>query len=156
MKNKRVKHGENFPGLRGKVVESISVKEAEEMDKGGKYIHIRFEDKTELTFWMTARAVVEEAELGSWETGNFVPHRLFMASPEIELIRSQDEEFNKICRRLDREKKRKAKSNGKLKTKRTIEWMHDNFDYVITPKEAKKFVGRLPVALAQLRELVDG
>ena len=152
---KRVALGENFPRLKGKVVESVRIDDAEEMDKGGAFIKIHFKDGTELSFWMTARVVVEQAELGDWRSGNFVPLRLFMASPEIEAIRSQDKEFNKICRRLDREKKRKAKSNRKRITKRTIEWMHDNFDYIVTPREAKKFVGRLPVALAQLRELVE-
>jgi hypothetical protein len=149
---KRVEFGENFPGVRGKVLESISVADAEGSERDGLYIHIRFKDKTELNFWMTSRVVIEEADLGDWKSGNFVPKRIYMASPEIEEVHAQDAEFERISRKLDREKKQKPK-NSKLMTQQAINWIHDYLDYIVQPHEAQKFLKRLPAAMRGLEEL---
>ena len=95
--------GREFPGLRGKVVRCVDTASEED----NLYIHIRFVDRTELCFRLSSRLVIDEADLSDWKTGDAVIKRTYIQSPEIKAIVTQDAEFQRICRRLDSEKKRK-------------------------------------------------
>jgi hypothetical protein len=56
--------GKQYPGVRGKVVDWVEHK----FDEGTLYIHVRFRDKTELTYTLGCRLVIEEAVLGDLTT----------------------------------------------------------------------------------------
>ena len=95
--------GRAFPGLKGKVVHYVDTS----FEEDRLYIHVRFVDRTELCFWISARLVIEEATLSDWKTGDDVIERTYIQSPEVKAIAAQEPEFQRIVRRLDREKKRK-------------------------------------------------
>lgn len=95
--------GREFPGLNGKVVHYVNTS----FEEDRLYIHVRFMDRTELCFWLSSRIVIEEATLSDWKTGNDVIKRTYIQSPEVRAIAAQEPEFQRIVRRLDREKKRK-------------------------------------------------
>jgi len=95
--------GSEFPGLKGKVVHYVH----SSFEEDRLYIHVRFIDRTELCFWLSSRIVIEEATLSDWKTGNDVIKRTYIQSPEVKAIAAQEPEFQRICRRLDSEKKRK-------------------------------------------------
>ena len=95
--------GREFPGLKGKVVHYVDTS----FEEDRLYIHVRFVDRTELCFWISSRLVIEEATLSDWKTGNDVIKSTYIQSPEVRAIAAQEPEFQRICRRLDSEKKRK-------------------------------------------------
>ncbi len=64
---KKIVRGKQFPGVRGKVVDWVEHK----FEEGMLYIHIRFQDRTELTYTLGSRLVIEEAVLGNLSTGNY-------------------------------------------------------------------------------------
>jgi hypothetical protein len=64
---KRIVRGRRYPGVRGKVVDWVEHK----FEEGTLYIHIRFRDRTELTFTLGCRLVMEEGVLGDLSTGNY-------------------------------------------------------------------------------------
>ena len=97
--------GRAFPGLKGKVVHYVDTS----FEEDRLYIHVRFVDRTELCFWISARLVIEEATLSDWKTGNDVIKRTYIQSPEVKAIAAQEPEFQRICRQIEREKKRKGK-----------------------------------------------
>jgi len=96
--------GGRYPGVKGKTVAWIEHAFEEER----LYIHVRFLDMTEVTFTLGSRLEIIEADLTDWKTGNGVIKRTYVQSPELKAIVAQDAEFQRICRRLDRENKPKA------------------------------------------------
>jgi len=93
--------GRLYPGVKGKIVDWIEYQFEEEM----LYIHIRFVDQTEVAFTLGSRLKIIEADLTDWKTGDGVIKRTYVQSPEIKAIVAQDAEFQRICRRLDKEKR---------------------------------------------------
>ncbi len=67
--------GNQYPGVRGKVVDWVE----HEFTEGSLYIHVRFRDKTELTYTVGCRLFVEEAVLGDISTGNYRVVRKFVS-----------------------------------------------------------------------------
>jgi len=65
--------GEQYPGVRGKVVDFVGHKFSE----GRLYIHVRFIDKTELCWQVESMLTLEEAELTNWKTGDLKHIRTF-------------------------------------------------------------------------------
>ena len=59
--------GRRYPGLQGKVVDWVE----HEFAEGTLYIHVRFQDRTELTYTVGSRLFLEEAVLGDISTGNY-------------------------------------------------------------------------------------
>lgn len=59
--------GKQYPGVRGKVVDWVE----HEFEEGTLYIHVRFQDKTELTYTLGSRLFIEESVLGNLTTGNY-------------------------------------------------------------------------------------
>lgn len=98
-----------FPGVKGKVVKYVSTAEEE----GCLYIHIRFMDDTELGFTLSSRIVIDEADLQDWKTGDGIKKRTYIQNPEFAEIAAQEPEFQRICRRLDKETKRKTRGKKK-------------------------------------------
>jgi hypothetical protein len=104
-KKPKRERGSAFPGLKGKVVDWVETS----FEEDRLYIHVRFDDRTELTFWLSSRIVIEEATLSDWKTGDDVIKRTYIQSPEVKAIAAQEPEFQRICREIEREKKRKGK-----------------------------------------------
>jgi hypothetical protein len=94
-----------FPGLKGKVVHWVETS----FEEDRLYIHVRFADRTELTFWLSSRIVIEEATLSDWKTGNDVIKRTYIQSPEVRAIAAQEPEFQRICRQIEKENRRKQR-----------------------------------------------
>ena len=67
--------GKQYPGIHGKVVDFIDHKFEEDL----LYIHVRFMDKTEVTFTLGSRLVIKEANLSDISTGNLKPLRTYVA-----------------------------------------------------------------------------
>jgi hypothetical protein len=67
--------GSQYPGLHGKVVDWVE----HEFAEGSLYIHVRFQDRTELTYTIGSRLFVEEAVLGDISTGDYRVVRKFAA-----------------------------------------------------------------------------
>jgi hypothetical protein len=105
LSKKRKQRRNLFPGLKGKVVQWVQTSRSE----GELYIHIGFVDGTELCFRLSSRIVIEEATLSDWKTGDDVIKRTYIQSPEVRAIVAQEPEFQRICRQIEREKKRKGK-----------------------------------------------
>lgn len=97
--------GDQFPGVQGKVVKWVDTGEEE----GMLFIHVRFTDETELAFTITSKLVIEEADLQDWKTGDGIVKRRYIESPEMKAIHAQEPEFQRICRQLEREAKRKGR-----------------------------------------------
>ena len=66
--------GHQYCGLKGKVIEWVE----HEFEEGLLYIHIRFVDKTELCWRITARMTIEQCDLADWTTGDFKQLRVFV------------------------------------------------------------------------------
>jgi len=64
-----------YPGLRGRLVDWVE----HEFSEGSLYIHVRFQDRTELTYTISSRLFIEEAVLGDISTGNYRVVREFNA-----------------------------------------------------------------------------
>ena len=58
--------GEQYPGIRGKVVDFAEHK----FEEGNLFIHVRFTDKTELCWTIRTATVIFEADLCDWSTGD--------------------------------------------------------------------------------------
>ena len=100
-KSKLPEEGGHYPGVSGKIVDWIEHKFEEDM----LHIHVRFLDQTEVAFSLRSRVEIIEADLTDWKTGDGVIKRTYVQSPEIKAIVAQDAEFERICRRIEREKK---------------------------------------------------
>ena len=68
--------GKRYPGLHGKVVDWVE----HEFTEGSLYIHVRFQDRTELTYTIGSRLFIEEAVLGDISTGDYSVLREFTAN----------------------------------------------------------------------------
>jgi hypothetical protein len=66
--------GHRYRGLQGKVVEWVG----HAFEEGLLYVHIRFVDKTELSWRIAARMTIEEADLADWSSGDFKRLRNFV------------------------------------------------------------------------------
>lgn len=66
--------GRQYRGVQGKVVEWVEHK----FEEGLLYIHIRFADKTELSWRIATRMTIEEADLADWTSGDFKRLRGFI------------------------------------------------------------------------------
>jgi hypothetical protein len=79
----------------------------------------------------------------------------------VKAIVKQDALFNKISKRLDREQRqeerrlRRRKLSPDVMTRQPIEWIRETLDYIVTPKQARKFLERLPRATPELQELIQ-
>ena len=102
LKSEVPERGRLYRGVKGKIVAWIEYQFEEEM----LYIHVRFVDQTEVAFTLGARLEIIEADLTDWKTGDGVIKRTYVQSPEIKAIVAQDAEFQRICRRLDKEKRK--------------------------------------------------
>jgi hypothetical protein len=66
--------GRQYKGLHGKVVEWVEHR----FEEGVLYIHVRFRDKTELSWRIITRMTIEVADLADWSSGDFKPLRVFV------------------------------------------------------------------------------
>lgn len=73
---KKIVRGRQYPGVRGKIVDWVE----HEFAEGTLYIHVRFQDRTELTYTLGCRLVMEEAVLGDLSTGNYRTVRQFVSN----------------------------------------------------------------------------
>jgi hypothetical protein len=65
--------GRCYRDLQGKVVHWVEHR----FEESVLYIHVRFEDKTELSWRASTRMTVEEADLADWTSDDFKP-RVFV------------------------------------------------------------------------------
>jgi hypothetical protein len=70
--------GRQYPSVKGKVVDWIEHK----FEEGRLYIHVRFQDKTEVTFTLGSRLQIIEADLSDISTGDFKPIREYIRYAE--------------------------------------------------------------------------
>lgn len=70
--------GKRYPGLHGKVVDWVE----HEFAEGSLYIHVRFQDSTELTYTVGCRLFIEEAVLGDISTGNYKVVRKYASNKQ--------------------------------------------------------------------------
>ena len=75
---KKIVRGRHYPGVRGKVVDWVE----HEFAEGTLYIHVRFQDRTELTYTLGCRLFIEEAVLGDLSTGNYRTVRRFVSTEQ--------------------------------------------------------------------------
>jgi hypothetical protein len=66
--------GRRYRGVQGKVVQWVE----HSFEEGLLYIHVRFTDKTELSWRITTRMTIEESDLADWTTGDFKQLRVFV------------------------------------------------------------------------------
>jgi hypothetical protein len=60
--------------VHGKVIEFVE----HEFEEGTLYVHVRFTDRTELCWRISTLAVIEEADLGDWKSGDFEKLKVFV------------------------------------------------------------------------------
>jgi hypothetical protein len=70
--------GKQYPGLHGKVIDWVE----HEFSEGSLYIHVRFQDRTELTYTIGSRLFIEEAVLGDISTGDYGVLKEFIANKQ--------------------------------------------------------------------------
>ena len=75
---KKIVRGKQYPEVRGKVVDWVE----HEFEEGSLYIHVRFQDRTELTYTLGCRLFIEEAVLGDLSTGNYKTMREFVSNEQ--------------------------------------------------------------------------
>jgi hypothetical protein len=75
---KKIVRGKQHPGVRGKVVDWVEHK----FEEGTLYIHVRFQDRTELTYTLGCRLVIEEAALSDISTGDYKAVREFVSGEQ--------------------------------------------------------------------------
>ena len=66
--------GQEYRGLRGKVVEFVE----HEFEEGTLYVQVRFKDRTELCWRISTLAIIEEADLSDWKSGNLENLKVFV------------------------------------------------------------------------------
>jgi hypothetical protein len=66
--------GQRYRGVQGKVVHWVEHTFVE----GLLYIHVRFTDKTELSWRIAIRITIEESDLADWTSGDFKQLRVFV------------------------------------------------------------------------------
>lgn len=70
----KFKPGRRYRGIQGKVVDWVE----HTFEEGLLYIQVRFTDKTELCWRITARTTIEEADLADWTSGDGKQMRVFI------------------------------------------------------------------------------
>ena len=70
----KLARGHQYRGVQGKVVEWVEHK----FEDGLLYIHVRFTDKTELSWRIATHMTIEEADLADWTSGDFKQLRTFI------------------------------------------------------------------------------
>jgi hypothetical protein len=75
---KKIVRGKKYPDVRGKVVDWVE----HEFEEGTLYIHVRFQDGTELVYTLGCRLFIEESVLGDLSTGNFKIIREFVSDEQ--------------------------------------------------------------------------
>lgn len=63
-----------YRGVQGKVVQWVE----HTFEEGLLYIHVRFTDKTELSWRITTRMTIEESDLADWTSRDFKQLRVFV------------------------------------------------------------------------------
>jgi hypothetical protein len=71
---RQVLPGRQYNGLQGKVVDSVEHR----FEEGLLYIHVRFNDKTELSWRIATRMTIEEGDLNDWKSGDLEQLRVFV------------------------------------------------------------------------------
>jgi len=66
--------GRRYRGVQGKVVHWVE----HTFEEGLLYIHVRFTDKTELSWRIATRMTIEESHLADWTSGDFKQLRVFV------------------------------------------------------------------------------
>ena len=66
--------GRRYRGVQGKVVHWVE----HSFEESLLYIHIRFTDKTELSWRIATRMAIEESDLADWTSGDFKELRVFV------------------------------------------------------------------------------
>ena len=66
--------GRRYRGVQGKVVDWVE----HSFEEGLLYIHVRFTDKTELSWRIATRMTIEESDLADWTSGDFKELRIFV------------------------------------------------------------------------------
>jgi hypothetical protein len=66
--------GRRFGGVQGKVVQWVE----HSFEEGLLYIHVRFTDKTELSWRIATRMTIEESDLADWTSGDFKQLQVFV------------------------------------------------------------------------------
>jgi hypothetical protein len=66
--------GRRYRGVQGKVVRWVE----HSFEEGLLYIHVRFTDKTELSWRIATRMTIEESDLADWTSGDFKQLRVFV------------------------------------------------------------------------------
>jgi hypothetical protein len=66
--------GRRYRGVQGKVVHWVEHR----FEEGLLYIHVRFTDKTELSWRIATRMMIEESDLADWTSGDFKELRVFV------------------------------------------------------------------------------
>jgi len=70
--------GKQYPGVRGKVVDFIE----HQFEEGMLFIHVRFTDKTEVSFTLGCRLYIKEADLSDISTGDYKLLKEYVAYEE--------------------------------------------------------------------------
>ena len=70
--------GRQYRGLKGKIIEWVEHK----FEEGLLYIHVRFTDRTELSWRIATRMTIEEADLADWTSGDFKQLRVFVGKEQ--------------------------------------------------------------------------
>jgi hypothetical protein len=66
--------GRRYRGVQGKVEHWVE----HSFEEGLLYIHVRFTDKTELSWRIATRMTIEESDLADWTSGGFKQLRVFV------------------------------------------------------------------------------
>ena len=66
--------GQRYRGVQGKVVRWVE----HNFEEGLLYIHVRFTDKTELSWQIATRMTIEESDLADWTSGDFKQLRVIV------------------------------------------------------------------------------
>lgn len=70
--------GRQYRGLKGKIIEWVE----HQFEEGLLYIHVRFTDKTELSWRIATRMTIEEADLADWTSGDFKQLKVFVRNEQ--------------------------------------------------------------------------
>ena len=70
--------GRRYRGVQGKVVHWVE----HSLEEGLLYIHVRFTDKTELSWRIAIRMTIEESDLADWTSGDFKQLRVFVRNKQ--------------------------------------------------------------------------
>ena len=66
--------GRRYRGVQGKVVHWVE----HVFEEGLLYIHVRFTDKTEISWRIASSMTIEESDLADWTSGDFKQLRVFV------------------------------------------------------------------------------